>query len=177
MSKCQCCSSDRRPLSFCPLLGLSAPPLCQAWGMGTVMGHVPPDVGPEGARSAPSPRVDGRVDPVIGWTQTGREKRLGQRQWEEMPGLSPNNQRDRLRVGGQGLHFRGSRGRRFQAGEQRRGVRPGQEESLWGNPGEREPRACPSGGKCCPKPRRSETWVAVNAPPALPKVDARPPPR
>ena len=74
---------------------------------------------------------------MIGWTQTGREKRLGQRQWEEMPGLSPNNQRDRLRVGGQGLHFRGSRGRRFQAGEQRRGVRPGQEESLWGNPGER----------------------------------------
>ena len=60
--------------------------------------------------------------------------------------------------------------------QESRGVRPGQEESLWGNPGEREPRARPSGGKCCPKTRRPETGVAVNAPPALPEVDARPPP-
>lgn len=74
--------------SFCPLLGLSAPPMCQAWGMGTVMDHVPPDIGPEGARSAPSPRVDGRVDPVMGGTRSGGERRLGQRQWEEMPGLT-----------------------------------------------------------------------------------------
>ena len=73
--------------------------------MGTAMGYVPPGACPEGALSAPSPGVDGKVGSVMGghglvgrggWT-TG--------QWEETPGLSPL----------------GSGGRRVEAGEQRRG--------------------------------------------------------
>lgn len=44
-------------------------------------------------------------------------------------------------------------------------LRPGREEPLRGNPGEREPQARRSGGKCCRKPRRPETWVSLQTHP------------
>lgn len=47
--------------------------------MGTVMGHVPPGVCPEGAPSAPSPGVDRKVDSVMGGTRAGGERRLDHR--------------------------------------------------------------------------------------------------
>lgn len=71
---------------------------------------------PRRSTVSPEPPSGWEGGPGEGGIRAGGERRLGHRAMEEVPGLSPNNQRDRLGAGGRGAHGRGSQAG-FQAGE------------------------------------------------------------